>query len=103
MSTSIADAYQNIQQAISAALTATNDSELVKQLLAESNAARSAYTTATNAAFNETDTIVQPLLTQLKPAADAISDTTQAINNMIGYMNKIQNAVGILAKVASVV
>lgn len=93
--------YQQVSDAISAALVAATDAKQVEALLAERDVARSAYTKATLQQLTTNDAGMQAMSAAFTAAAQGLSNVSEATSDIVSYLGKIQTAVGWLAKIAT--
>jgi hypothetical protein len=99
----VSASYAKIHDAIIAALGATSDAALITTLLAEDKAAYDAYRNVMNATLNPGDPIINTMIAQLKTATGIIDTTQDQLEQIEDVATRIGRAVGILAKVASLV
>lgn len=103
LSDALGSEFETIHDAVNAALAVATDPAVTSSLLGEYNAARNAYTAATNKALCDSDPSLAGLMEQLKSATQAIQNTEEAAQNAAGFIDKITKAVGVFTKVISLV
>ncbi|TFW30158.1 hypothetical protein [Duganella callida] len=95
--------YQTVHKAIIAALGATTDSAAIARLLAEDKAAYAAFQKANNGKFNSHSSEIAAMIGNLKAATAEIDKTEAEIAKIVNITDKIDRAVGVLAKIAALV
>lgn len=95
--------YQAVHKAIIAALGATTDSAAVARLLAEDKAAYAAFQKASNGRFNPHSSEIAAMIGNLQAATAEIDKTEAEIAKIVNITDKIDRAVGVLAKIAALV
>jgi len=95
--------YETITDAIHTALTQTTDPNVVKSLMAEYDCATSSYHIALDGSIVSSAATCDSLTEQLDSATADIDSANQEAQNIANLLDKIGTAVGILAKIASLV
>jgi ABC-type transporter Mla subunit MlaD len=97
----LGSAFETIHDAVNVALAKATSSEQTNALLSEYNAARSAYTAATNKALNDADPSLGNLVDQLKTASKTLEDAKNAISQTVDILDSISKTVGVFTKIVA--
>lgn len=95
--------YEKITDVIHAALSNTSDPNIIKSLMAEYDAATAAYNAALNGSIVASSATTTALTQQLQAATNDIDAADKSAEGITNLLDKISIAVGVLAKIGSLV